>query len=432
MRTAGIIAEYNPFHNGHLYQITYTKEKLGADYIIVAMSGDYVQRGTPALLPKHVRAEMALRCGADLVLELPVSVSTASAEFFAQGGVSLLDGLGVVDLLCFGSEAGEVSALKELAEVLIKEPEEYKTMLKALLSQGQSFPSARSQALLEYFKNPRNFPGDDFDGVLIPLLNEITEILASPNNILGIEYCKALQRLDSRIKPVTIKRSGSGYHETNISEKKHASATAIRRLFLKKAHNFMASCDASANLTGVKEQIPEAAYTTLTDALLHNAFVTEEDFNSVLHYCLLTKNQSELCRFLDISEDLAQRIINQRNCYHGFSDFASLLKTKEITQTRIQRALMHLMLGITEVPSSLPYARVLGFRKDSTPLLKEIKNKTSIPLITKPADAGSILSIEGRRLFDESTFASNLYEGILSRKSGRNYVHEYTKPVVII
>ena len=122
MKTAGIIAEYNPFHKGHEYQIRYTKERLKADYVIVAMSGDYVQRGTPALISKHARAEMALRCGADLVLEMPVSVSTASAEAFAMGGVSLLDGLGVVDMLCFGSESGEISALKELAEIFVEVP----------------------------------------------------------------------------------------------------------------------------------------------------------------------------------------------------------------------------------------------------------------------------------------------------------------------
>ena len=120
MKVTGIIAEYNPFHKGHKYQIDYCKKKLNSDYVIVAMSGDYVQRGTPALLPKHVRAEMALRCGADLVLEMPVSVSTASAEAFAMGGVSMLDGLHIVDSLCFGSEYGEVSALMELAEILVE------------------------------------------------------------------------------------------------------------------------------------------------------------------------------------------------------------------------------------------------------------------------------------------------------------------------
>ena len=218
MKTAGIIAEYNPFHKGHEYQIRYTKEKLKADYVIVAMSGDYVQRGTPALISKHVRAEMALRCGADLVFEMPVSISTASAEAFAMGGVSLLDSLGVVDMLCFGSESGEISALRELAEILVEEPKEYKKLLKSFLSEGLTFPAARSQALTEYFKNPRNFNGDDFDGVLTPLLNEVTQILNTPNNILGIEYCKALLRLNSQSRPVTIRREGMGYHETTVPE----------------------------------------------------------------------------------------------------------------------------------------------------------------------------------------------------------------------
>ena len=244
MKTAGIIAEYNPFHKGHEYQIRYTKEKLKADYVIVAMSGDYVQRGTPALISKHTRAEMALRCGADLVLEMPVSVSTASAEAFAMGGVSLLDGLGVVDMLCFGSESGEISALKELAEILVEEPEEYKKLLKSFLSEGLTFPAARSQALTEYFKNPRNFSGDDFDGVLTPLLNEVTQILNTPNNILGIEYCKALLRLNSQIRPVTIRREGMGYHETTVPEGDSASSSPD----LQSSTDFFASATAIRSL----------------------------------------------------------------------------------------------------------------------------------------------------------------------------------------
>ena len=222
MKVTGIIAEYNPFHKGHKYQIDYCKKKLNSDYVIVAMSGDYVQRGTPALLPKHVRAEMALRCGADLVLEMPVSVSTASAEAFAMGGVSMLDGLHIMDSLCFGSEYGKVSALMELAEILVEEPEEYRQLLKEFLSNGLSFPSARCQTLTEYFRNPHNFTGDDFDGVLTPLLNQIVQILNSPNNILGIEYCKALLRLKSNIKPVTLKRQGMGYCNCMRSRKRRS------------------------------------------------------------------------------------------------------------------------------------------------------------------------------------------------------------------
>ena len=432
MKTVGIIAEYNPFHSGHEYQLRYVREKLSADFIVIAMSGDFVQRGTPALFSKHVRTEMALRCGADLVLELPVSVSTSSAEFFARGGVQLLDALGVVDMLCFGSEAGETGALMELADVLVKEPDDYKNTLKSLLSQGESFPSARSHALLEYFKNPRNFPGDDFDGVLIPLLNQITEILSSPNNILGIEYCKALLRLNSKIKPVTIKRAGSGYHETKIIEQEHASATAIRKIFLEQAGKGLVFGDTATEIGEIKGQVPPAVFPFLKDAFCNHSYVIEKDFDSILHYSLLGKSPAELLSFLDVSESLARRISNQLNFYEGFSEFASLLKTKEITQTRIQRALLHILLGIRDVPEKIPYARVLGFRRDSSSLLKEIKEKSSVPLLTKAADATNYLSEKEMSLLKECTFASNVYEGILSRKSGRIFVHEYQKPVVIV
>lgn len=435
MKTAGIIAEYNPFHKGHEYQIRYTKERLKADYVIVAMSGDYVQRGTPALISKHARAEMALRCGADLVLEMPVSVSTASAEAFAMGSVSLLDGLGVVDMLCFGSESGEISALKELAEILVEEPEEYKKLLKSFLSEGLTFPAARSQALTEYFKNPRNFNGDDFDGVLTPLLNEVTQILNTPNNILGIEYCKALLRLKSNIKPVTLKRQGMGYHETLAETdgsdrfsctdgSTFASASAIREL--------LKATLTPETISRIASQVPDEISLLLASSLQRNGFLTEDALDPLLSYCILKENADSFCSYLDVSRDLAERIMNRSNELNGFLQAASFLKTKELTQSRIQRALLHIILGIREVPATVPYARVLGFRRESSTLLKEIKDSSSIPLITKLADANSLLDESGRSLLYETVFSSNLYEKLLCRKNGRNFVHEYQKQLVIL
>ena len=435
MKVTGIIAEYNPFHRGHKYQIDYCKKELNSDYVIVAMSGDYVQRGTPALFPKHVRAEMALRCGADLVLEMPVSVSTASAEAFAFGGVSMLNGLHIVDSLCFGSEYGEVSALMELAEILVKEPEEYRQLLKEFLSNGLSFPSARCQALTEYFKNPRNFTGDDFDGVLTPLLNQIIQILNSPNNILGIEYCKALLRLKSNIKPVTLKRQGMGYHETLAETdgsdrfsctafNTFASASAIREL--------LKATLTPETISRIASQVPDEISLLLASSLQRNEFLTEDVLDSLLSYCILRENADSLCSYLDVSRDLAERIMNRSNELNGFLQAASLLKTKELTQTRIQRALLHIILGIREVPATVPYARVLGFRRESSALLKEIKRNSSIPLITKLADADSLLDETGHKLLAETTFASNLYEKLLCQKSGRKFVHEYQKQLVIL
>lgn len=408
MKIAGIIAEYNPFHKGHEYQITYTREHLGADYVIIAMSGDYVQRGTPALLPKHTRAEMALKCGADLVLELPVSVSTASAELFAKGGVQLLENLGVVDFLCFGSESGSISELNTLASLLIEEPEEYKQVLKKALAEGKTFPSARALALQEYAKT-----------VSCDSLKHAEEILLSPNNILGIEYCKALLQVKSCIEPCTLKREGAGYHDTSLS-KTNPSASAIRKHFL----------FSESNLKDMESALPKAVFPTLLKAAEKNAFVTEEDFSLLLHYRLLEEENPAL--FLDVSPELSRRICNTRNKYQSFSQFVSLLKTKEMTQTRIQRALLHLLLQVKETPENIPFARVLGFRKESTPLLKEIKKRSSIPLVTKVSDAAVSLADPDKKLLSETVFASNVYESILCSKTGKAFRHEFEKQLVIL
>ena len=427
MKVTGIIAEYNPFHRGHKYQINYCKKEMQADYVIVVMSGDYVQRGTPALLPKHLRAEMALRCGADLVLEMPVSASTASAETFAMAGVSILDNLHVVDQLCFGSEYGEVSALQELAAVLVKEPKEYRVLLKTFLSEGLSFPAARSQALIEYFKNPRHFEEDDFDGILTPLLNQIVQILNSPNNILGIEYCKALLRLGSSIRPVTLKRQGMSYHDTVLNEQftsapEHfASASAIRN-----------ALKSNSKINGVLKEVPNEAASILETAVNNKEFLQEDDFSLLLQYCLLNETPESLISYADMSKDLAARIYNQINHFENITQFTELLKTKELTYTRIQRALLHTILKIREQPKEIPYARVLGFRKSSSPLLKEIKQHTTIPIITKAADAAGILSIDGRKIWNDNLRASNIYESILAQKTGRPFVHEYQKQLVLL
>ena len=334
MKTAGIIAEYNPFHRGHEYQIQYTKEKLGADYVIVTMSGDYVQRGTPALISKHLRAEMALRCGADLVLEMPVSVSTASAEAFAMGGVSLLDSLGVVDMLCFGSESGEISTLQKLAEILVKEPDEYKHLLKSFLSQGLSFPTARSQALTEYLKAVCRLTKANTVEDSATFSSNAARILNTPNNILGIEYCKALLRLNSKIQPVTIRRKGMGYHDTfadsgSLTETpsvsgtnttgsslsgtpdsfspSFASASAIRNLLCQKTSDPESPCPSgNAGLPTtpadiLASQIPENAFFIFKNILDSGEFLTEDALDPILAYCFLQKNIAELASCQDVS-----------------------------------------------------------------------------------------------------------------------------------
>ena len=392
---------------------------------------------------------MALRCGADLVLEMPVSVSTASAEAFAMGGVSLLDSLGVVDMLCFGSESGEISALKELAEILVEEPEEYKKLLKSFLSEGLTFPAARSQALTEYFKNPRNFSGDDFDGVLTPLLNEVTQILSTPNNILGIEYCKALLRLNSRIRPVTLRREGMGYHETTVPEGDSASpspdlqsstdffasATAIRSLIQDSGSSHPEAISDINNpgrnsdnkiVNILSSQIPPDAFYVFKKALDSGEFLTENSLDSILSYCLMKENVESLSSYMDVSEDLARRIINQQNLLLSFSQSVAVLTPNNLNITFV------IILNIHTVPTQIPFARVLGFCRESSELLSQIKQHSRIPLITKLADAQNLLDSEGNQILSETVFSSNLYEKLLCLKTGRKFCHESQKQLIII
>ena len=212
MKIVGLITEYNPFHNGHLYHLEQALDIAGADAAIAVMSGNYVQRGAPAIMPKRLRTKVALEAGVSIVLELPVCWATGSAEYFAAGAVSLLERLGCVDAICFGSECGDFSLLDEIAKVTADEPQEYQFSLQEGLRNGMSFPLARQMALKAYFKDDR-----------------LDLILEQPNNILGIEYLKALHRNNSPMKAYTIQRKVSGYHDTQLSES-CSSASAIRRL----------------------------------------------------------------------------------------------------------------------------------------------------------------------------------------------------------
>lgn len=423
MKTVGIIAEYNPFHLGHQFQLSYCRNQLKADYIVVVMSGDYVQRGAPALLSKELRADMALRCGADLVLELPVSYACASAEFFARGGVELLDGIGVTDLLCFGSEAGYMEPFYQTAEILCEEPSAYRQHLKELLKTGMNFPSARSQALIHYQKAAN------------PLFDEegFSAFLNSPNNILGIEYCKALRSLKSSITPVTLRREGAQYHSQCLTDTPMPSASAIRAFFTRHIREDASSSkeEETHDFSQLASALPEPAFSLFQDALCRQAFVTEEDLDLLLHYLLLSSTEEDLCRHMDFSPELARRIKNRLNEYQGFLSFTDLLKTRELTRSRIQRALLHLLLHIEETPKKVSYARVLGFQKSAASLLKGIKEKGRLPLLTKLANAPKLLDADGLATLSQDIFASHLYESILSQKEKRPFVHEYQKPVLI-
>lgn len=416
MKVLGIIAEYNPFHLGHQYQIDQAKKTTNADYVIVIMSGSFVQRGTLAIADKYTRAKTALCCGADMILELPCLYATASAETFAKGAVSTLNSLGVVTHLSFGSETTNSNDYEQLAKILNNEPKQYKTTLREYLSKGISYPKARFLTL------EKHFPQYSY------LLSE-----NSPNTILGIEYCKALLELNSEITPVIVKRCGGGYH-TKEKHSLFSSATSIR-------HQLSDSNENTVLLSSVQSQIPEPSYDSLLSAYGHTFPMSEDDLSAHLRMALFQVKDCDYTSFLDVTQDLSNRI--RKNLYEfvSFHQFAELLKTKDMTYTRICRCLIHILLGITDSLLTdakninyVPYYRVLGIKKEASSLLSAIKKSSSLPIITNPADylkktnQQDSLPMAAKNMLNNDIYATNLFNCICADKFHTKTECELTRP----
>ncbi|NLZ82016.1 MAG: nucleotidyltransferase [Clostridiales bacterium] len=414
MKVLGLITEYNPFHNGHSYHIKKSKEITGADYVIVVMSGNFVQRGTPALCDKYLRTKMALLNGADLVLELPVAYATASAEYFSMGAISTLDKLGVVDSICFGSEDGNITHLSNAANLLSTETPQYQESLKQGLKDGLTFPQARINAL-----STHNLELD-------------INLLSSPNNILGIEYLKALKKCKSSITPHTIKRHGSGYHD-KFPLNEFSSATAIRTFF---------DHEENENWEKLKPLISSSVFDILKDEYQISYPILEEDFSSMLYYKLksvLCHKENTLTDYFDVSEELGARIKNQIDNYSSFLDFSDILKTRQYTLTRIRRSLLHILLDIKKEDILLfskndyiLYARILGFNTSSGELLSKIKNNSTIPLLSKLADADNLLEPIGKKMLQQDIFASDLFRHVQESKFKSSLPNEYRRSIIKI
>lgn len=417
MKTAAIIAEYNPFHNGHKYHIEMTKEQTGADYIIVAMSGDFIQRGAPAIVDKYSRAEMALRGGADLVLEIPSCYSSASAEYFASAAIAMLDKLSAVDFLSFGSEEGTLDKLENIADVLITEPDNFKDILNQHLHDGRTYPYARNMALIGCLKDSQDYMG----------------ILSQPNNILAIEYLKAIKRRQSTIKPFTITRMGNEYHSKRLSycepnSTNFSSSTAIRT-----------SISNGVSIEQLSNEMPEFVLEILSRQKDFTFPVVLDDFSAMLHYKLLLNLSSEYEMYSDVSKELSNRIVNKLNEYTDYSDFCDLLKTKDITYARVSRALLHILLDIKKDfyndcvdHDYMSFAPVLGFKKSAQPLLSKISNEGTIPLLTKNADAHKILSPFAMPMFESNITTTHIYQSALANKYKKTYKNMYCKSPVIL
>lgn len=411
MKVTAIIAEYNPLHNGHEYQIKAAKKMTGADYIIVVMSGDFTQRGVPALIDKYERTGMALNSGADLVIELPLYYAASSAEYFASGAVNLLYKLGVVDYLAFGSECGDIKILTDVADLLSDHKEEISELIHSKVKQGLSYPMARVKAVEES----------------IPDSYMHVEAMSYPNNILGIEYIRAIKQFKSPIEPITNLRIGAGYHDRMI-DNPISSALAIR-----------SSLEEIGNLEMIKSQIPEHVYNTMEEKWNKSFPIFNEDISSMLKYKLLLDEANGYEDYVDISPDFSKKIIKNLNKYVSYSQFCDLLKSKDITYARVARNLLHILLNIRKDSMKtfkendyIFYARMLGFKKSSSPLLSEIKSKSSIPLISKLADARNSLSPIAMEMLETDIQAAHIYDTVVHEKFQTSTISEFARELIII
>lgn len=412
MKVVGLIAEYNPFHNGHAYHIRKAKAVTGASYCIVVMSGNYVQRGTPAVISKYARTQMALEAGADLVLELPVIFSSASAELFARAAVSLLNHTGIVDYLCFGSECGEIEPLEQIAHIFLEEPPLFREELLKNLKEGNPYPKARNDALIEYLLK------SDLTSSAVESIYKATSLLSSPNNILGIEYLKALISSNSTIRPFTISRMANHYHSMNL-DMPFCSATAIRT-----------SLEESTDLNLIRNQVPDGCLRILNESYGKICPITSNDFSSILNDRLLTETDYSV--YEGFSDELAARLQNLMPDFMDFESWIDALKTKSYTRTRICRSLLHLILDIRhedmekymEYDGCL-YARILGFNSQSADLLTKMKQHCDVPMIVKMADAQNQLSPIGQTMLKQEIHASDLYNLIVYNKFGTKLKNEY-------
>lgn len=360
MNITGIITEYNPFHKGHLYHLNSAIKTTNCDGIVCIMSGNFVQRGGPAIIDKYKRAEIAVLNGVDLVLELPCFYSVSSAEFFAKGSVSILNSIGVVNNIFFGSECGDIEKLKYIANFLTNEPNEFKAEIKNNLNLGLTYAKAREISLNKFLKD-----------------DSLKDILKSSNNILAIEYIKALIKLNSNIVPLTLKREGSNYNDKNFTSI-FASATSIRE-YLKK----------NMELDKINNYLPITTINYLENLKAGNyKFVFEEDMYKYIKYRILSNNIN-FENIQEVKEGLDNKIIKEIYTSNSFDDFILNIKSKRYTYTKISRLLTQIFLSFDTynymelLDENNLYARILAFNENGRKIIKEMKKKSQIPIITK-------------------------------------------------
>jgi len=413
MKILGLITEYNPFHNGHLYHLNKSKKITGATHTVAVMSGNFLQRGEPAIVHKWERAKMAVKSGVDLIIEIPTTYACSTAELFAYGSISLLDKLGAVECISFGSEIGNINSLSKIVEVLTSSLPEFEEILKNYVNLGFTFPVARSMAIVRYFKEIKGYNEEN--------LALINDVMKSPNNILGIEYLKAINELKSSIIPYTITRKYAHYHSKDITDSSIASATAIRE------HLF--NNNALINISSV---IPNTTLNILSSNIESGiAPIFSTDFQQSILAILRRSELKDIKNVFDVVEGLENRIYKCSNNVNTVSELYNCIKSKRYTLTRIQRILMHTLLNINKDDifrfnnnGGPQYARVLAFNCKGREILQILKSTSSIPIISNlkhynPQNeyAKQMLNIDIR--------ATNIYSLAFKNKSNINGQLDY-------
>ena len=412
-RVLGIIAEYNPFHNGHMYHLQKAKEQSGAQYCICVMSGNFVQRGNTSIVNKWKKAEMALLNGVDLVIELPTIYSVASAEGFSLGAIKLLNNLKIVDAISFGTETSDFAALNNISSIVNEEPMKYKSILNSELKKGLSFPKARENALMLYLNDNKRYDN----------------ILNTPNNILAIEYLKALKKIKSTIQPIPVKRE-KVYYNDNVIVDEFASATAIRKLLK------------NEDFSEIRKVVPKSTYQILKkETELGNVALDLSRYEKEIIYNLRRMTVSEIAELPDVNEGLEHSLKNAANYSNDITNLINIVKTKRYTVTRIQRILICALLGITKrdvgmAKKAEPYIRVLGFNEKGKELISRINKQnpkaTVITSVKKFQDKNNNNKNSKiyKRLLDIDIFSTNVYTMACKSESLANL--DYTKNMVIL
>ncbi|MCH1623896.1 nucleotidyltransferase [Fredinandcohnia quinoae] len=403
MKSVGVIVEYNPFHNGHKYHIDETRKKTNADCVVAIMSGNFLQRGEPALVSKWSRTKMALEAGIDIVIELPYAFATQKAETFANGAISLLNALHC-DEVCFGSEHGTINEFIMTVDFMKKHQETFDKYLKEAIKEGNSYPKAASLAYLSLSNDEKYLD------------------LSKPNNILGYHYVKAIIEQKSKLIATTIKRTSAEYHDEVFTHTSIASATSIRKALF----------STKGNLDEIKNFLPETTLSLLTAYYdEYKQFHQWEDYFGLFKYRLLTSNPAELALIYEVEEGIENRLLSTIKVSTSFKDFIERIKTKRYTWTRLQRLCLHVlthttkneMLNIKENKSA-SYIRLLGMSQKGQKYLNLIKKKVDLPIISK-------LSAHKDDLLHLDSKATQAYLSIFPEPLRSKLLHdEYSTPPI--